>query len=562
MEDKNMQALEPVPGGVDPLAAAYALNLCLVSVSQIIDYSDLYVLEQEYEGILNNLNLEHIPKDEALLDILRQILDTITFFRIEEQEKKFIEQEYQDRMKSAVWSAIPNCNVFVGGNPQAILLSLVSQVGSGYMSYRREKARAGRDREKALWNLQKAAIEQFNGLRRELFTTAWRLADRYGFPDAWRLTESQIERYNRVLMDQNLTRRLVRLEDLAGEFEAYPPFWYFMGHTALLIAAADPEQNEAMRERARDAFARYFAINQTARELLRTDPVCATCALEYVSLMGENEREAKLSYIERAIQSAGTQFDILQLCAMAYLDIGETASAAKLLRTLVCERYNEELNAQLLSVLCISSYLDGKECEKYRQMHRQLCALTQKELVQWPDENGSTESQYAAFIQNRRAAFRNHYANFLCMYYAEKGEQFRKEVLDLLGNKETAFVRFAWKLQEELTGFPAIELDETDFAEQMRAHETTIREVILPKSKGNNETYAAIFADTVIRAAEAAGKVALENMEQITDMDLKLGKAIAAYYAERDAREALHEAEPEYTLDALFRVRPAATAST
>ena len=62
--------------------AAYALNLCLVSVSQIIDYGDVYILEQEYQSILNNLNLEHMPKDDALLDVLRQILDTITLFAV------------------------------------------------------------------------------------------------------------------------------------------------------------------------------------------------------------------------------------------------------------------------------------------------------------------------------------------------------------------------------------------------------------------------------------------------------------------------------------------------
>lgn len=50
--------------------AAYALNMCTVSVSQIVDYNDEYILEQEYEAILNNLNLEQIPKDEALLNIL------------------------------------------------------------------------------------------------------------------------------------------------------------------------------------------------------------------------------------------------------------------------------------------------------------------------------------------------------------------------------------------------------------------------------------------------------------------------------------------------------------
>ena len=59
--------------------AAYALNLCTVSVSQIIDYEDLIVLEQEYEAILNNLNLEAMPKDEPLLLIIKQILDVITF---------------------------------------------------------------------------------------------------------------------------------------------------------------------------------------------------------------------------------------------------------------------------------------------------------------------------------------------------------------------------------------------------------------------------------------------------------------------------------------------------
>lgn len=90
------------------IRTAYALNLCTVSVSQIIDYNDLIVLEQEYETILNNLNIEMMPKDEALLKILKQLLDTITFFRIQEGDKKFIERDYQNRMKNAIWNAIPN----------------------------------------------------------------------------------------------------------------------------------------------------------------------------------------------------------------------------------------------------------------------------------------------------------------------------------------------------------------------------------------------------------------------------------------------------------------------
>ena len=66
----------------EQLKAAYALNMCTVSVSQIVDYNDEYILEQEYEAILNNLNLEQMPKDEALLNILVKLLNVITFFRI------------------------------------------------------------------------------------------------------------------------------------------------------------------------------------------------------------------------------------------------------------------------------------------------------------------------------------------------------------------------------------------------------------------------------------------------------------------------------------------------
>ena len=87
----------------DKVNAAYALNLCTVSVSQILDYEDLNVMAQEYEAILNNLNLENMPHDEALLSILKQLLDTITFFRIDAGDKKMLERQYKDKMKNAIW---------------------------------------------------------------------------------------------------------------------------------------------------------------------------------------------------------------------------------------------------------------------------------------------------------------------------------------------------------------------------------------------------------------------------------------------------------------------------
>ena len=345
----------------EQLKAAYALNLCTVSVSQIIDYDDINVMEQEYEAILNNLNLEEIPKDEALLKILKQILDTITFFRIEEGDKKFIEKEYQHKMKNAIWAAVPNIGMLVaGGNPVTMAVSLASQVGIGYMNYRKEKAENDLQYDKEKWELEKTAIEQFNGLRRELFDTAWRLADVYNFPDQLRLTERQIKQYNNILMDTDLLRRYARLEAVQDAFIAYPPFWYYFGNTANAISRADfklsDESREVYREKAKEHFMQFR--ESSGYGILREDEVAASCALELVDLLDVNkDRELIATLLGDAVRTSGKSNDVMQIAAMTYLKLNDHKSAGILLNQLVNEQFNTSLNAQLLSSIFVSEYI-------------------------------------------------------------------------------------------------------------------------------------------------------------------------------------------------------------
>ena len=352
--------------------AAYALNMCTVSVSQIIDYKDLNILEQEYDAILNNINLEQMPKDEALLHILKQILDTITYFRIEEGEKKLVEKEYQQKMKNAIWAAVPNFGLIVaGGDPLTMAISLASQVGIGYMNYRRNKEEYNLDKERQLWRLQKSAIEQFNGLRRELFDTAWRLADAYDFPDEYRLTERQITQYNSILADTNELRKYERLEYIKDKFEAYPPFWYFIGNTASYIAGNHTLKirettRKLCKEKAKNYFSKYEELNKF--NILREDKLVSTCALEHIDLLIEEENgtvkySAKINeLLKLAIESAGNSFDIIELCALTYLKLNKKKEAAELLRMLINEDYNTIINSQLLSSIYVYNYCNANNC--------------------------------------------------------------------------------------------------------------------------------------------------------------------------------------------------------
>lgn len=387
----------------EKIKAAYALNMCSVSVSQIVDYNDVYILEQEYDAILNNLNLEQIPKDDALLSVLTQLLNTITFFRIQDIKKQQIEKTYQQKIKNAIWSAVPSLSVFVSGNPITMALSLATTIGTGYMNYRKEKFQVSEDREKSEMELQITAIEQFNSLRRELFTTAWRLAAEYGFDDRWRLTERQIRQYNEILLDQDELRKYARLEAIQDKFTAYPPFWYFMGHTASYISQVftDEETQNEYREKAKQHFSTYDRLSKY--NILREDQMTASFALEYIDLLfiednRDNEKIREL--IQVAIEKAGNNEDILQLCAISCLRIGDVEKASNLLKILVNEDYNTVINAQLLSGL----YVRMKNRPEYNILSTRV---SPRYLYPMPSaDNSDVEGLNARFEEQQKAVLK------------------------------------------------------------------------------------------------------------------------------------------------------------
>jgi hypothetical protein len=336
----------------DKRKAALALNLCMVSISQIIDYEDINILKQEYDSILNNINIQQIIKDEALLNAFRSMLDIITFYLIQEGDKEMAEREYQNRLKNALFDSLPSIGFFAIGDPFSMAIGVATMIGSGYLNYRRSKARSNLDFEKKMWELQRSAIEQLNGLRRSMFETAWRLSETYNFPDEWRLTEKQIQQYNKVLMDPDSHRQYDRMEALEHIFIAFPPFWYFKSRAALETSNKYAEQNrkdlsDIFKLKALDALEKF---DEAYFPLMREDIIAASASLDKFSLLNpKKDKVQMLDLLNRAQKTAGSAFDILQLCALNYIALQEAEKAIKILRTIVNEGYNIQLNGRLLS---------------------------------------------------------------------------------------------------------------------------------------------------------------------------------------------------------------------
>lgn len=435
----------------DQLKAAYALNLCTVSVSQIVDYKDLNVLEQEYELILNNLNLHNMPKDQALLHILRQILDTVTFFRIYEGDKMMFEKKYQQKIKNAIWNAIPSFALVAIGEPYTFTLSMIASVGMGYMNYRKEKANILTEREEQEWTLQRSAIEQFNALRRELFDTAWRLSDSYEFDDKYRLTESQISQYNSILMDSIPLRKYERLDSIKDNFEAYPPFWYYFANAAMDVVnvykneTAFDDNISAINKYTQLAEQNYQKYLDKDIDLLRNNYIRSACNLEYAALLldslpriEDNEKKlrlCKINYlIDDAIKHCGSKLDILQIASVYYLRLNKTEEATKHLRKLIIENYNTKTNSQLLSFIYLQeAVFDNKKFIPNTLKYKELIQFTDRtNLIPWVDSEKELTKEH---LRNINELFLNNQKDKLYSYFeAIVNTIFHKEIISY--NKE------------------------------------------------------------------------------------------------------------------------------
>lgn len=348
----------------DQVTAALMLNYFTVSVSQIIDYKDVYILEHEYNAIINNLNMEECLKDEALKRMFNRILDVITRFRIQEGDRQWLQREYQNNMRNALFNCLPSMNVIVaGGNPWTLLISAAHQVGTAYFNYRRNKNQYQMQKDKGEWELTKGAWENCNQLRKELFNAQWDMSGTYKIPDEYLLKEKQLADYNEILLDEDPQRRLERLEYLEADFRAFPPFWFYCAQAAgdsARLMQENKKADQAQHYRA-DKIKHLDQFDACWMPILRSDVFAFTSALERVKELDHVvEKDRIISLLDRVAKHGKYERDIMQVCALEYLGVGESAKAERLLKWMVNGDYNIPLNARILSSIYVES---GREAE-------------------------------------------------------------------------------------------------------------------------------------------------------------------------------------------------------
>ena len=503
---------------ISPELVAYALNICMVSVSQIVEYNDLRIMEQEYEGILNNLNLQRFPKDEALLEAIKQILDSITFFKVQAGEKKRLEEEYQHKIKNAIWKAIPGFGIVPGGGVAGAIISVIAQAGIGYMNYRNAREEATLENKRKLWELERAAIEQFNGLRRELFETAWRLSKDHGFEDKYRLTERLISQYNQILMEPEPLRRYQRLLYIyeQGKFDAYPPILYHIGHAANEVYLDSNQENVRYLDIAKEYLWKYIKWFNKTNELLREDMLLAQACLECYDLLSIEEKAENRWLITKAQEKSGNALDVQQMCALAYLDGADYDRAARLLMMLVNEHHNKEINAQMLSIVYAlqKERLGTNTYPEMVQLQEQCKGVA---LIRMPESPWDLQKCFAEFVHNKRFHLCKEFGNILLKLISEFQSSF-VSIWITAESRQERYIEFLLNMGaelERLCQYPAVR-----FAEAVAPYVCKINQHIENANEFTAEAGVETFTLLVCTALEDAAKMLKDSIANSSVEDL------------------------------------------
>jgi hypothetical protein len=332
----------------DARNAVMALNHMHSSLNKIVLYNDKIILEEEYDNIINNINLTAID-DREVVNVITYLMDTLTAFKLTEMEKEQFQREYQEKLDNAISGALMGISVS-GATPQAMALSLVMSAGSAYMDYKQGQKNAKKSLDKGKWELGKGVISELNEIRKDFLLTYWKIMKKYNMPDKWRITEKQFTRFVTILKDNDNNKKYRQLMRMKAEMEVFPNYWYELS----LIAHKLGKKNDELK-----AIIKYESLDD---KLLRYNNLYSLMLANKTTYLDYKAQSSEITAILKKIYEIDPLNPERKLfLAMKYQQVGNTKKAESLL--------NENIDDDFLPILSqrlkINMYLKDHRNKDY-----------------------------------------------------------------------------------------------------------------------------------------------------------------------------------------------------
>jgi len=343
----------------DTLLSALALNYCRNSLVKIQSYNDRIVLDEEYNNIINNIDLSKI-KDEEIIELLEELMDTLTFYKLKEGDKARLFTKYEKKVSDAFYSSfsgVTNIIYVGGGNPYAIAAAAVTQVGGAYASYRNNMAEYREELDDELWKLEKEAIEAINDIQKRFLRNSWILMQKREIPDIWRLTDAQLNEYVEDLKDEKIKRRVRKLKRNSKYFEAYPPYWYYLAISSL------EAKNKSLAIESLNKF------EQIHKGFFREDNVYTSALMNKIILIDVNKgKDQIIDYLNKMVNESRRDWRKNLFAALKYAELGYFKESKNLLQSNIDHEHQISLHMRLMGEIYVAEKNNKQANELIQKM--------------------------------------------------------------------------------------------------------------------------------------------------------------------------------------------------
>ncbi|MBQ7221593.1 MAG: SEL1-like repeat protein [Synergistaceae bacterium] len=254
----------------DPQLTMSALNMAVVSVHRIITTQSRAVLDDEYQNIINNLNLGNIRSDPEITSLYEKLLDITGRKKLRSEEADYLRKNYNAAARKSISGALSDLGkssvsvIRENGSIGAFFGSfsnLVSVSAASYFKYQYGGLNLQGTLEDNLYRLKAEDLADFNDLQKELLTSSWNLMNKYSLPDEYRLVQKSVEDFCRAVeKTEEPSRKLRMLQAMESDFRVYPPYWFYRAKAAQ--EARDSEETAKC----------YDKFEEVWRPVLRKDP--------------------------------------------------------------------------------------------------------------------------------------------------------------------------------------------------------------------------------------------------------------------------------------------------
>ncbi len=319
------------------VSAAIIMNYLHSSMYAITKYNDRVVLDQQYEDIINNINIRKI-EDEEVVSLITHLMDTLSQFSLSDRERKFLRDEYEKNIENALIesfyrvsrnkkSANNSKNLVIDkilsmatGGGISIAVSSAINYGNVYFDYRHRRNEYKRKLDKTIWSLDRRAVEGINEIRKDFFVSYWKIMNKYDIPDGWRITEKQLGVLYEATSEINAEKRYRKLKRMKKHFDMFPLYWVFMASSAKDVGNV---------EDLRDAILHYEELDIG---LLRSN-VYTGMMLEFKTTLYDvkNEKKELRRILNRIMTINGDDHNRKMFVALKYAQIGDVRKAVSII---------------------------------------------------------------------------------------------------------------------------------------------------------------------------------------------------------------------------------------